>query len=122
MIRIQLKKNQPLKVRKRLKNRARIRKKVFGTADRPRLSVFKSQCHIYAQIIDDEKGETMGSRSSLKLEKGGSMKSAREVGQQIAVLAKKKKIEKVVFDRGGFIYHGRVKALAERARESGLKF
>ena len=122
MIRIKLKKKQPLRLRKRLKNRARLRKKISGTALRPRLSVFRSHKNIYAQIIDDEKGETLGVFSSLKLEKGGGLSAAREVGGQIARLALKKKIDKVVFDRGGFIYHGRVKALAEQARKEGLKF
>ena len=122
MIRIKLKRKQPLRLRKRLKNRARLRKKISGTADRPRLSVFRSHRHIYAQIIDDVKGETLGVCSSLKLEKGGCLPAAREVGGQIARLALKKKIDKVVFDRGGFIYHGRIKTLAEEARKEGLKF
>ncbi|MCY4513125.1 MAG: 50S ribosomal protein L18 [Bdellovibrionales bacterium] len=119
---MKLKKNQPLRIRKRLKNKARLRKKISGTVERPRLSVFRSQHHIYAQIIDDEKGETLGMCSTLKLDKGGSCKAAQEVGKSIAALAKKQKIGKVVFDRGGFIYHGRIKALAEGAREAGLKF
>ena len=122
MIRIKVKRNQPLRLKKRLKNKARLRKKVSGTPDRPRLSVFRSHQHIYAQIIDDIKGETLGICSTLKLKKGGSCDAARKVGKQIAVLAKKKKIDKVVFDRGGFIYHGRIKALAEEARANGLKF
>lgn len=122
MIRITLKRKQPLRVRKRLKNKARLRKKISGTVERPRLSVFRSQHHIYAQIIDDENGKTLGMCSTLKLDKGGSCKAAREVGKSIAALALKKKIDKVVFDRGGFIYHGRIKALAEGARETGLKF
>ena len=122
MIRIQLKKKQPLRVRKRLKNRARLRKKISGTGERPRLSVFRSHQHIYAQIIDDEKGKTLGMCSTLKLKSGGSCKSASEVGKKIAALAKRKKVDKVVFDRGGFIYHGRIKALADAAREAGLKF
>ena len=122
MIRIKLKKSQPLRIRKRLKNRARLRKKISGTGERPRLSVFRSQQHIYAQIIDDEKGATLGMCSTLKLKSGGSCKAAKEIGKKIATLAKKKKISKVVFDRGGFIYHGRIRALADAAREAGLKF
>ena len=122
MIRIKLKKSQPLRIRKRLKNKARLRKKISGTVERPRLSVFRSHQHIYAQIIDDETGATLGVCSTLKLKSGGSCKAAKEVGKSIATLALKKKIDKVVFDRGGFIYHGRIKALADAAREAGLKF
>ena len=122
MIRIKIKKSQPLRVKKRLKNKARLRKKISGTGERPRLSVFRSQQHIYAQIIDDESGVTLGTCSTLKAKSSGSCKAAAEVGKKIASLAKKKKIDKVVFDRGGFIYHGRIKALADGAREAGLKF
>ena len=122
MIRIKVKKSQPLRMKKRLKNKARLRKKISGTPERPRLSVFRSHQHIYAQIIDDMKGETLGIRSTLKLKKSQSCEAARKVGKQIASLALKKKINKVVFDRGGFIYHGRIKALAEEARANGLKF
>lgn len=123
MIRIKVKKSRPLRLRKRLKNKARLRKKVSGTPDRPRLSVFRSHHHIYAQIIDDMKGETLGICSTLKIKKNGSScDAARKVGKQIAALALKKKINRVVFDRGGFIYHGRIKALAEEARTNGLKF
>ena len=122
MIRIKLKKKQPLRIRKRLKNKARLRKKISGTEERPRLSVFRSHQHIYAQIIDDENGVTLGMCSTLKLKSGGSCQAAKEVGQKIAALAKKRKISKVVFDRSGFIYHGRIKSLADGAREAGLKF
>ena len=123
MIRIKLKKSQPLKTRKRLKNKARIRKKVFGTSECPRFSVFRSHKHIYVQIIDDEKGETLGSASSLGLKKeGSSLKQASKVGEVAAKKVLTKKINSVVFDRGGFIYHGRLKALAEGARSAGLKF
>lgn len=124
MIRIKFKKNQPLKVRKRLRNKARIRKKIFGTSETPRLNVFKSGKHIYAQVIDDTKGVTIDSFSSLNVEesKSLSMDTAKKVGQLLGKKILKKKIAKVIFDRGGFIYHGRVKALAEGAREAGLKF
>lgn len=123
MIRVQFKKNQPLKVRKRLRNKARIRKKIFGTSEIPRLSVFRSAKHIYAQIIDDVNEVTMHSSSSLKLDlKGSSTERARKVGESLAKKALDKKINKIVFDRGGFIYHGRIKALAEGLRETGLKF
>ena len=124
MIRVKFKKQQPLKQRKRLRNKARIRKKIFGTAERPRLNVFKSGKHIYAQMIDDSKETTVYSCSSLKMRgaKGQPVDRARQVGQELAKKALDKKIKSVVFDRGGFIYHGRVKALAEGAREAGLKF
>ena len=123
MIRVKFKKSQPLKVRKRLRNRARVRKKIFGNPEAPRLSVFKSGKHIYVQLIDDLNQMTLSSADSLKIkEKAKPVEIARQVGESIAVKAKQKKIEKVVFDRGGFIYHGRVKALAEGARAKGLKF
>ncbi len=124
MIRVHFKKSQPLKLRKRLRNRARIRKKIFGTPEIPRLSVFKTSKHIYAQIIDDNQGQTFYSCSSLneKAIKGTPVEKAKQVGQLLAKKALDKKISRVVFDRGGFIYHGRVKALAEGAREAGLKF
>ena len=124
MIRIKFKKNQPLKVHKRLRNKARIRKKIFGVSEIPRLNVFKSGKHIYAQVIDDTKGMTIDSFSSLNIkeDKSRSIDTARKVGQMLGKKILDKKIAKVVFDRGGFIYHGRVKALAEGAREAGLKF
>ena len=126
MIRVRFKKSQPLKVRKRLKNKARIRKKVFGTSEVPRLSVFRSGKHIYAQIIDDRREVTLYSCSSLNIKdtdtKGTFVDKAKKVGHWIGKKALGKKIDKVVFDRGGFIYHGRVKAVAEGAREMGLKF
>jgi len=105
----------------------RIRKKVTGTAGRPRLAVFRSQTHIYAQLIDDEQGRTLCSASSLDeaadlKKKGGNVAAAKVVGSLIATRAKDKGVTAVVFDRGGFQYHGRVKALAEAAREGGLKF
>ena len=109
----------------RIKRHRRIRAKVAGTTERPRLNVFRSENHIYAQIIDDTKGETLCSASSV--EKGfeglGSNKeAARKVGKAIAERAKAKGISAVVFDRGGYIYHGRVQELAEGAREGGLVF
>lgn len=108
----------------RKKRHARVRNKISGTPECPRLNVFRSSSHIYAQIIDDVKGVTLASASSLnmKLENGGNIEAATKVGTEIAKIAADKKIEKVVFDRGGYIYHGRVKALAEAAREAGLKF
>ena len=124
MIRVKFKKRQPLKIRKRLKNKARIRKKIFGTSEIPRLNVFRSGRHIYAQIIDDIKGETMESFSSLNIKESsaGSLEKAHQVGEKLAKKAIAKKIKTVVFDRGGFVYHGRIKALAEGARKAGLKF
>ncbi|MDE0092303.1 MAG: 50S ribosomal protein L18 [Oligoflexia bacterium] len=122
-MRVKLKKNQPLKTRKRLRNKARIRKKLFGTKETPRLNVFRSGKHIYAQIIDDLNQTTLQSCSSLRLkEKSNSVEMAKKVGEMIGKKALDKKIKQVVFDRGGFIYHGRVKALAEGARSAGLKF
>ncbi|NLC42206.1 MAG: 50S ribosomal protein L18 [Erysipelothrix sp.] len=108
----------------RVRRHARVRKKISGTFDRPRLNVFRSNSQIYAQIIDDVKGETIASVSSLdlKLEQGGNVEAAKKVGAEIAKRAQDKKISTVVFDRGGYIYHGRVKALAEAAREAGLEF
>lgn len=104
----------------------RIRKKVSGTEQRPRLCVFRSLNHIYAQVIDDTKGETLCSASTvekgLREKTGGNLAAAAEIGKLIAERAKAKGIETVVFDRGGYIYHGRVKGLAEAAREAGLKF
>lgn len=124
MIRIKLKKNYPEKTRKHLKNKARIRKKVMGTAAKPRLSVYRSAKHIYVQCIDDEAEKTLTSYSSLLIKEDitGSIKKSTKVGTEIAKQALKIKIKEVVFDRGGFIYHGRVKALADGARQAGLKF
>jgi large subunit ribosomal protein L18 len=105
----------------------RIRKKVMGTAERPRLNVYRSLNNIYVQVIDDLKGETIVAASTAQGKKGerttgGNVASAKAVGKKIAELAKSKGINKVVFDRGGYIYHGRVKALADAAREAGLQF
>ena len=104
----------------------RVRNKVHGTKENPRLNVFRSNSNIFAQIIDDTEGKTLVSASSidkeLKLENGGNIEAASKVGKLLAARAKKQKITKVVFDRGGYLYHGRVKALAEAARENGLEF
>jgi len=105
----------------------RIRKKLLGTAERPRLNVYRSLNHIYVQVIDDLKGATIVSANSAEGKKGerrsgGNVASAKEVGKAIAERAKAKGVTKVVFDRGGYIYHGRVKALADAAREAGLQF
>jgi large subunit ribosomal protein L18 len=103
----------------RLRRHGRVRKKVFGTTERPRLSVFRSTNHIYAQIIDDVNGVTLVSAGTVdkdaKITSGGNIDAAKTVGALIAKRALEKKIDKVVFDRGGFLYHGRVKALAEAA-------
>ena len=104
----------------------RVRNKITGTSNIPRLNVFRSNSNIFAQIIDDEASKTLVSASSidkeLKLENGGNAEAAVKVGELLAKRAKKAKITKVVFDRGGYLYHGRVKALAEAARENGLEF
>ena len=104
----------------------RVRNKVTGTNSVPRLNVFRSNNNIFAQIIDDEASKTLVSASSidkeLKLENGGNIEAAKKVGEELAKRAKKAKISKVVFDRGGYLYHGRVKALADAARENGLEF
>ena len=109
----------------RLKRHRRVRGKIAGTAARPRLNVFRSLSHIYAQLIDDVAGVTLATASSV--EKGfdgygGNKEAAKKVGVMIAVRALEKGIDEVVFDRGGYVYHGRVKELAEGAREGGLKF
>ena len=110
----------------RARRHRRVRKKISGDAGRPRLSVFRSNRHIYAQIIDDRAGRTLASASSMEkgLELAGKNKSdtAMEVGRALARRAREKGVEKVVFERGGNLYHGRVKALAEGAREGGLVF
>lgn len=108
----------------RKRRHARVRTKVSGTPECPRLNVFRSNAHIHAQIIDDVNGKTLVAASSvsMKLENGGNIEAATKVGTEIANLALKAKITEVKFDRGGYIYHGRVKALAEAAREAGLKF
>ena len=109
----------------RMKRHARVRSKISGTAERPRLSVFRSENHIYAQVIDDVAGNTLVSASSVEKSfegSGSNVEAAKKVGALVAERALQKGIEEVVFDRGGYIYHGRVQALAEGAREAGLKF
>jgi large subunit ribosomal protein L18 len=113
----QIKRNE---IRQRI--HARIRRKMAGTAERPRLNVYRSVNHIYAQVIDDQAGATIASASTIKLKTGGNVAAAKEVGKTIAELAKEKGVTKVVFDRGGYLYHGRIKALADAAREAGLEF
>ncbi len=111
------------KIERRLKIKQRIRTKVFGTAERPRLTVFRSNSQIYAQVIDDTKGATLASASSLAItDKITKTEKASLVGKAIAEAAKKAGVETVVFDRNGYLYHGRVKQLADAAREAGLKF
>lgn len=112
----------------RLRRHTRVRKKISGTAERPRLNVFRSEKHIYAQLIDDVKGVTLASASTIdkelrdQIENGGNIEAARKVGELIAKRGKEAGITSVVFDRGGYLYHGRVQALAEAAREAGLEF
>lgn len=117
------------KLFKRKRRHLRIRRKVFGTPERPRLCVFKSSRHIYAQIVDDTKGHTLAAASSLAVSEsepdGGLSRKAsqaRQVGKMIAEVAKERGIKRVAFDRGGFIYHGRVAEFAKAAREGGLEF
>ena len=104
------------------RRRKRVRKKITGTVDRPRLSVRRSLKHIYAQVIDDVNGDTLAAASSVSLKiPGGNIEAAKQVGKSLAESAMKNKVESVVFDRNGRLYHGRVKALAEAAREAGLR-
>ena len=111
-----------------LRRRKRIRQKISGTNDRPRLSVFRSSKHIYAQLINDELGVTVTEASTLSPElketvaNGGNIEAAQRVGALLAQKAKQREIEVAIFDRGGHLYHGRIKALAEAAREEGLRF
>lgn len=119
---------QKRKLKSRERRRFRVRSKVVGTSDRPRLSVFRSSKHIYVQLIDDLKGVTLAAISSAakdvrsKIPYGGNKKAAEVVGQRLAEVAKEKGIAKVAFDRGHYRYHGRVKALADAARKAGLDF
>jgi large subunit ribosomal protein L18 len=113
--------------KKTIRNRIhkRIRRKLSGTAERPRLAVFRSVAHIYAQVINDTQGQTLVSASSVDKDgktKGGNLAAAKAIGKLVAERAKEKGIKSVVFDRGGYQYHGRVKALADAAREAGLEF
>ncbi len=117
--------NKADKNQARLRRHRRVRGKISGTASRPRMNVFRSRSNIYAQIIDDVKGVTLVSASSVEKDfgmYGGNKEAAKKVGETIAKRALEKGIENVVFDRGGYIFHGRVKELAEGAREGGLKF
>ena len=113
-----------LKEKRRLKIRKSIRSKISGTKERPRVSVFKSNKAIYSQIIDDMSGSTLVSCSSIDIKKFGknNIESSKEVGVKLAETAKKKGIKKVLFDRGGYVYHGKIKSFAEGAREGGLIF
>ena len=120
-----------IRTKRRVMRHARVRKKIYGVNAKPRLSVFRAIKHIYAQLIDDNKGETLVSASSLDAEiisgssssgNSNKMEIAKQVGELLAQRAKDKKIKSVVFDRGGYKFHGRVKALAEAVRDGGLKF
>ena len=116
--------NRPDTRGQRIKRHARVRGKISGTAERPRLSVFRSEKNIYAQIIDDVAGNTLVAASSVEKDfgPGSNKEAARKVGKLVAERAVAKGIEEVVFDRGGYIYHGRIQELAEGAREGGLRF
>lgn len=106
----------------RVRRKRGIRKRIYGTSDRPRLAVFRSNKQIYAQIIDDVRGQTVVAASSVALEKGLTTAAASDVGKQLAEKAKAAGVQAVAFDRSGYRYHGRIKALADAAREAGLKF
>lgn len=117
--------NKPDKNKARLKRHRRVRAKIAGTASCPRLNVFRSSKHIYAQVIDDVNGVTLVAASSMDKDfegNGGNKEAAKKVGQLVGKKAIEKGIDTVVFDRGGYLYHGRIKELADGARESGLKF
>ena len=114
--------NSQHKTAQRLRRRMRIRAKVFGTSERPRLSVFKSNKFVFAQLIDDTVGVTIAAVSTKKLVGKTALVAARDIGKELAERAIGKNIEKAVFDRGGYIYTGKIKAVAEGAREGGLKF
>lgn len=122
MMKLKFGKHTSTRVTSRLKKKIRIRKTVKGTSERPRLCVFRSNKHIYAQIINDENGVTLASFSSAKTSDVTGVEMAKKVGGEIAKAAAGKNIKNVVFDRNGYIYHGQVKALAESAREAGLNF
>ena len=117
--------NRPNTAAQRVKRHNRVRGKISGTAERPRLCVFRSENHIYAQVIDDVAGDTLVAASSVEKDfegNGGNVEAAKKVGLKVAERCLEKGIDTVVFDRGGYIYHGRVQALADAAREGGLKF
>src|SRR5947209_788969 len=120
--------HQKAKLKRQLRRRRHVRRKIVGTSERPRLSVFRSSKHIYAQLIDDLSGATLAAASSVAADVrgavpyGGNVKAAQAVGRRIAEVAKERSITKAAFDRGHYRYHGRVKALADAAREGGLQF
>ena len=120
--------HQKAKAKARLRRRRHVRRRIVGTTERPRLTVFRSSKHIYAQLIDDLTGNTLAAASSLApevhkdLPYGGNVKAAKAVGKRLAEVAKEKGIQKAAFDRGHYRYHGRIKALADAAREGGLQF
>ena len=117
--------NRPNTAAQRVKRHNRVRGKISGTAERPRLCVFRSENHIYAQVIDDVAGNTLVAASSVEKDfegNGGNVEAAKKVGLKVAERCLEKGIDTVVFDRGGYIYHGRVQALADAAREGGLKY
>jgi large subunit ribosomal protein L18 len=119
--------NAKLRRESRLRRHTRVRKKIYGTAERPRLAVFRSNKHLLLQVIDDEAGRTLAAASTTEASEratgnGGSVEAATRIGKLLAERAKAAGIDKVVFDRGGFAYHGRVAAAAEAAREGGLEF
>lgn len=122
MMKLKFGKHTSTRVTSRLKKKIRIRKTVIGTEERPRLCVFRSNKHIYAQIINDTTGKTLVSFSSLKAGDESGVDLAKKVGAGVAQAAAAKQIKNVVFDRNGYIYHGQIKALAESAREAGLNF
>lgn len=124
-MRLKFRKKMSDRLKSRAKAKVKIRKKIEGTAERPRLSVFRSSKHMYAQLIDDVAGTTLVSFCSSKVEglkSTSNCDAAKAVGANIANAAKSKNITKIVFDRSGYVYHGRIKALAEGAREAGLEF
>ncbi len=123
MIRLKTKNKTAHKVTKRMKNKARIRKKVDGDQERPRLCVYRSGRHVYAQIIDDAAGKTLVAFSTLEGNlKSKNIENAKQVGAELAKRAMGKNIKSVVFDRSGYVFHGRIKAVADGAREAGLSF
>ncbi len=123
MIRVYIKKNQSDRYKRRLKSKAIIRKKIAGTSERPRLVVFRSHRHIYVQLVDDSAQKILACSHSLKFEENKSgCDKALDVGRKAAEAAQKKGIKKVVFDRNGYVYHGRVRSVAEGARKAGLVF
>ena len=123
MIRIKINKKSSAKTVKRIKNKARIRKKVEGSVERPRLAVYRSGRHVYAQIVDDIAGKTIVSFSTLEGKiNSKNIDAAKKVGAEIAKRALSKNIKSVVFDRSGYVFHGRIKAVADGAREAGLSF